>query len=129
MKIKLLRAIGSYGIILNPESALEENRVHFETEAGVLTIGKVSHRVKGGVVTFRECEIANGESKITFTSQSKEKFDCGRVTRSGRHISISCKSDSITAALASAYTKQQGEIGKIKTKLKEFEDKFGISII
>lgn len=130
MKIALLKSIGSYGVILQPDNFISGAHLKVESEHdGVLTIGDTSHRIKAGTTYIRECEISQGISSVVFVDQDGARYDLGHITRSGRSLDVANRVDELTVALARAYDDQAKKLREIKNELKSFKDNFGISII
>lgn len=130
MKIALLKSIGSYGIILQPDKFISDAHLKIESEHdGVLTIGDTAHRIRAGMTYVREFEIAQGISNVVFVDQDGGRYDLGHITRSGRSLNVTNQVDELVVSLAEAYDKQAKELRELRDELKNFKDKFGISII
>lgn len=130
MKLVLLNNIGNYGIILEPDGFILDTHLPVEFEqSGLLTIGEVTNRIVPGVNYIREINIAQGISKVTFVDDNGRHYNCGRIIRSGRHVSISHQIDGLVVALAKACDDQESEIKNLKEEFNRFKTQFGVSII
>lgn len=135
MKINLfdgLPGTDKLGIVTDWKRLIDGDNLVFKVDRdGELCVGQRTYKTVDKTAYVPQYTVLLGESHaITFTDEKKNKFACGVIKRTGsRMIEIKNDLDSCFISLCVAYNNQHDEIKRLGDKLKNLEEKIGISII
>jgi hypothetical protein len=131
MKIKLLKNVGRYGVVLGQKTFITGGHVCIEMdggESGTLAINERPFNVVDTKVCIPEYLIMPGPNKVTFTDGSGT-YNCGTINKNGRFITASCPPDELIIACADALEQQAQRTDKLEKRLSALEKQYGITII
>ena len=131
MKIVLLKALGSVGVITELKTVLSDAYLTVEVigaDEGTLIIrdrmlNDRAYSVKNGKARIPEYELLAGKSAVVFQT-STEKYVCGAITRNGRFLSLDNNSDKLIVACATALEEQAKRYDELCELVKAIDRQF-----
>ena len=131
MKIKLLKNVGRYGVVMGQKPFIPGAHLCIEiegSESGELAVNERPFNVVDSKACIPEYLIMPGPNKLTFTDKDGT-YNCGGLNKSGRFISVSSVPNDLVLACADALEEQARRADKLEARLEVLEKQYGITII
>jgi hypothetical protein len=120
------------GIVTEWKRYIEgDNFVFYIGQDGELRIGQRAYKTIDGYAYVPQYHVLLGEShKIAFVNNQSVAYDCGIIKRTGsRMIEIQNNLDTCVVSLCAAFDQLHKDYASLVKKVKQIEEKTGITII